>query len=74
MSTFTFWLGVADATVGTIVLTKPEIIYQSALAKLLSRLSGLQLPNAHPTAGGEVSAQHAVAIIVRSSALVQGYS
>lgn len=67
MSTFTFWLGVVDAAVGTIVLTKPEIVYHSALAKLLSRVSGLQLPNPHATAGGEISAQHAVAIIVRSS-------
>lgn len=65
MSTFSFWLGIADAAVGTIVLTKPEIIYHSALAKLLNRVSGLRLPNPYATAGGEISAQHALAIIVR---------
>ena len=74
MSTFSFYLGVADAAVGTIVLTKPEIIYHSALAKLLNRASGLRLPNPYATAGGEVSAQHAVAIIVRSSRPMYGYS
>ncbi|KAF3044616.1 hypothetical protein E8E12_003924 [Didymella heteroderae] len=63
MSTFAFWLGIADAAVGTVVLTKPEIIYQSPVAKLLNRVSGLRLPNAHPTAEGEISSQHAVAII-----------
>jgi hypothetical protein len=74
MSTFTFWLGIADAAVGTILLTKPEIIYHSALARLLNRASGLRLPNPYATAGGEVSAQHAVAIIVCSSSLICGCS
>lgn len=64
MSTFTFWKGFADAAVGTLLLTKPEIIYHSAVAQALHRLSGLRLPNPHPTAPGEVSSQHAVAIMV----------
>ncbi|OAL53419.1 hypothetical protein IQ07DRAFT_641807 [Pyrenochaeta sp. DS3sAY3a] len=64
MSTFTFWKGAADAAVGVILLAKPEIIYHSFAAKALSRLSGLRLPNPYPTAAGEVSAQHAVAIMV----------
>ncbi|KAH7391708.1 hypothetical protein BKA66DRAFT_458310 [Pyrenochaeta sp. MPI-SDFR-AT-0127] len=64
MSTFTFWKGFADAAVGVILLTKPEIIYHSAVAKALNRLSGLRLPNPHPTSPGEISSQHAVAIMV----------
>jgi hypothetical protein len=66
MATFTFWKGVADTVVGIILLTKPEIIYHSAVAKLLNRVSGLRLPNPHPTAEGEISSQHAVAIMARS--------
>ncbi|KAH6906407.1 hypothetical protein BKA70DRAFT_1287453 [Coprinopsis sp. MPI-PUGE-AT-0042] len=64
MSTFTFWKGFGDAAVGIILLTKPEIIYHSALARALNRLSGLRLPNPHPTVPGEISSQHAVAIMV----------
>jgi len=65
MSAFTFWKGLADAAVGVILLTKPEIIYHSAVAKALHRFSGLRLPNPHPTSAGEISSQHAVAIMVR---------
>ncbi|KAJ8117975.1 hypothetical protein OPT61_g951 [Boeremia exigua] len=64
MTTFTFWKGVADAATGIILLTKPEMIYHSSVAKILNRLSGLRLPNPHPTAEGEVSSQHAIAIMV----------
>ncbi|ORY11448.1 hypothetical protein BCR34DRAFT_565370 [Clohesyomyces aquaticus] len=64
MSSFTFWKGFADAAVGVILLAKPEIIYHSAVAKALNRLSGLRLPNPYPTTEDGVSAQHAVAIIV----------
>lgn len=64
MSTFTFWKGFADAAVGVILLVKPEVIYHSAVAKALHRLSGLRLPNPHPIAPGEVSSQHAVTIMV----------
>ena len=67
MSNFTYWKGVADAAVGVILLTRPEIIYHSVIAKLLNRLSGLRLPNPYPTSEGEISSQHAVAIIVSSS-------
>lgn len=65
MSTFTFWKGFADAAVGVALLVKPEIIYHSAVSKALSQVSGLRLPNAYPTAPGEVSSQHAVAIMVK---------
>jgi hypothetical protein len=64
MSRFTFWKGFADAIVGVILLTKPEVIYHSVAAKALHRLSGLRLPNPWPTAEGEISSQHAVAIMV----------
>ncbi|KAF2013601.1 hypothetical protein BU24DRAFT_424599 [Aaosphaeria arxii CBS 175.79] len=64
MSKFTFWKGFADAAVGVILLTKPELIYHSAVAKTLHRLSGLRLPNPHPTAEDAISSQHAVAIMV----------
>lgn len=64
MSSFTYWKGVADAAVGVILLTKPELIYESTLAKFSSQASGLRLPNPHPTAEGEISSQHAVAIMV----------
>ena len=65
MTTFTYWKGVADVATGVVLLTKPEIIYHSAVAKFLNQISGLRLPNAHPTAEGEVSSQHAVTIMVR---------
>jgi hypothetical protein len=65
MTTFTYWKGVADVATGVVLLTKPEIIYHSVVAKFLNQISGLRLPNAHPTAEGEVSSQHAVAIMVR---------
>lgn len=64
MSIFTFWKGFADAAVGVILLQKPEIIYHSVVAKALNRVSGLRLPNPHPTSPGEISSQHAVAIMV----------
>ncbi|KAF2624429.1 hypothetical protein BU25DRAFT_413654 [Macroventuria anomochaeta] len=64
MTTFAYWKGVADAATGVILLTKPEIIYHSSVAKFLNRISGLRLPNPYPTANGEISAQHAVAIMV----------
>lgn len=67
MSTFTFWKGFADAAVGVILLAKPEVIYHSAVAKAINRLSGLRLPNPFPTAPGEISSQHAVAIMVEPS-------
>lgn len=66
MATFTYWKGVADAASGIILLTKPELIYHSVVAKFLNRISGLRLPNPHPTAEGEISSQHAVAIMVSS--------
>jgi hypothetical protein len=62
---FMFWKGFADAAVGVILLMKPKIIYHSAVAKALHRFSGLRLPNPHPTSPGEISSQHAVAILVR---------
>jgi hypothetical protein len=65
MSRFTFWKGFADAAVGVILLTKPEIIYHSAVAKALHHISGLRLPNPHPESADAISAQHAVAIMVR---------
>ena len=65
MPRFACWKGVADAATGIILLTKPEIIYYSSGAKLLNRMSGLRLPNPHPTAAGEISSQYAVAIMVR---------
>lgn len=65
MTTFTYWKGVADVATGVVLLTKPEIIYHSVVARFLNEISGLRLPNAHPTAEGEVSSQHAVAIMVR---------
>ncbi|KAF1924389.1 uncharacterized protein M421DRAFT_424839 [Didymella exigua CBS 183.55] len=64
MTTLTYWKGIADAATGVILLTKPEIIYHSAVAKFLKKVSGLRLPNPHPTAEGEISSQHAVAIMV----------
>lgn len=64
MSAFAYWKGVADAAVGIILLTKPEIIYHSVVARTLNRISGLRLPNPYPTAEGEISSQHAVAIMV----------
>ncbi|KAF2003540.1 hypothetical protein P154DRAFT_532277 [Amniculicola lignicola CBS 123094] len=64
MSQFTFWKGFADAAVGVVLLTKPEIVYHSAVAKALHKLSGLRLPNPHPASEDAVSAQHAVAIMV----------
>lgn len=67
MTTFTYWKGIADAVTGVILLTKPEIIYHSVVAKFMSRVSGLRLPNPYPTAEGEISSQHAVAIMVRLS-------
>lgn len=66
MATFTYWKGVADVATGVVLLTKPEIIYYSVVAKFLNQVSGLRLPNAHPTAEGQVSSQHAVAIMVCS--------
>ncbi|KAH7063781.1 hypothetical protein BKA63DRAFT_181948 [Paraphoma chrysanthemicola] len=63
MSNFTFYKGLADALVGVILLTKPELIYHSAVAKALHRASGLRLPNPYPE-GDAVSSQHAVAIMV----------
>ena len=65
MTTFTYWKGVADVATGVVLLTKPEIIYHSVVARFLNEISGLRLPNAHPTTEGEVSSQHAVAIMVR---------
>ncbi|KAF2647300.1 hypothetical protein K491DRAFT_723560 [Lophiostoma macrostomum CBS 122681] len=64
MSRFTFWKGFADAAVGVILLTKPELIYHSSAAKALHRLSGLRLPNPYPVAEDALSSQHAVAIMV----------
>ena len=65
MTTFTYWKGIADAATGVILLLKPEIIYHSFIAKFLNRISGLRLPNPYPKAEGEISSQHAVAIMVR---------
>lgn len=69
MSTFAYWKGIADAAVGVILLTKPEIIYHSVVARSLNRISGLRLPNPYPTAQGEISSQHAVAIMVSRQSL-----
>ncbi|KAH7076157.1 hypothetical protein FB567DRAFT_535585 [Paraphoma chrysanthemicola] len=63
MSKFTFYKGLADALVGVVLLIKPEIIYHSAVARALHRVSGLRLPNPYPE-GDAVSSQHAVAIMV----------
>jgi hypothetical protein len=66
MTTITYWKGVADVATGVVPLKKPETIYHSVVAKFLNQISGLRLPNAYPTAEGEVSLQHAVAIMVSS--------
>ncbi|KAH7379427.1 hypothetical protein DE146DRAFT_318221 [Phaeosphaeria sp. MPI-PUGE-AT-0046c] len=64
MSTFTFLKGLADSVVGIILLTKPAIIYHSAVARFLHERSGLRLPNPDPSSLETLSAQHAVAIMV----------
>jgi hypothetical protein len=64
MSRFTFWKGFADAVTGVILLTKPEIIYHSFVAKGLHRISGLRVPSPYPESADGRSAQHAVAIMV----------
>ncbi len=33
MTTFTYWKGIADVATGIVLLTKPEIIYHSSVAK-----------------------------------------
>lgn len=64
MSTFTFLKGLADSVVGIILLTKPAIIYHSAVARFLHERSGLRLPNPNPNSLETLGAQHAVAIMV----------
>ncbi|KAF2245553.1 hypothetical protein BU26DRAFT_521978 [Trematosphaeria pertusa] len=64
MSRFTFYKGLADSLVGVILLAKPELIYDSAVARWLHGISGLRLPNPYPDSLDTVSAQHAVAIMV----------
>ncbi|OAK96991.1 hypothetical protein IQ06DRAFT_296217 [Phaeosphaeriaceae sp. SRC1lsM3a] len=64
MSTFTFLKGLADSVVGIILLTKPAIIYHSAVARFLHERSGLRLPNPNPSSLETLGAQHAVAIMV----------
>jgi len=64
MSRFTFWKGFADVVSGVILLTKPEIIYHSFVAKGLHRVSGLRMPNPYPESADGRSAQHVVAIMV----------
>ena len=61
MSYFTFWKGFADVAVGIILLTKPELVYHSVLAKALHKLSGLRIPSPYPVSEDAISSQHAVA-------------
>ena len=67
MSQFTFYKGLADSAVGVVLLTKPQLIYHSTIARFLHERSGLRLPNPNPSNVETLSAQHAVAIMVRNA-------